>query len=202
MKVSNIVAQVREYLDEVDALNDMEELNGSAPVDARIKSMIPECALIYMLAQPMSGTLEVDAEGVGHYPVPADWGRLGELKLSCWRRPVYDTIAVGSAKYERQQHLVTRGGTVRPVVAIVPKGESRELELYSIPVYDATVTVEEATYVPRVVIASEEDDLSIPAERESAMCYMIATRVARSYGKERAVTMLSASLEEELQRIM
>ncbi len=202
MLVVDIVARVREYLDEVEAVNGILKEYGSAPVTERIKALIPECAIHYMdgvsMGEKERNSFTVDATGVATMDVPSDWGRLYELRLNCWRRSVYATIEADSPQYRRQQQLVTRGGITRPVVAIVPYGEGRRLEMYSVPVWDSRVEIERATYVPLPTVADDNTDISIAQDKEVAMCYMIAVRVCRTYGKERAAELLRASLSEEL----
>ena len=200
MKVSDIVKQVREYLDEVDALNAASVLNGSAPVDDRIKAMIPECAVAVGEGKQMPSTdVEVLENGVVTMSIPADFGRLYELKMACWKRSVYEAIAHDTPQYRRQHNLVTRGGTVRPVVAIVPYGESRRLELYSVPVGDERAgIVERAMYVPVPTIKDGDTEINVSAEKAPVLCYMIAVRVARSYGNEKAVALLSSTLNEQI----
>ena len=200
MKVSDIVKQVREYLDEVDALNAASVLNGSAPVDDRIKAMIPECAVAVGEGKEMPSTdVEVLENGVVTMSIPADFGRLYELKMACWKRSVYEAISHDTPQYRRQQNLVTRGGTVRPVVALVPYGESRRLELYSVPVGDERAgLVERAMYVPVPTIKDGDTEINVSAEKAPVLCYMIAVRVARSYGNEKAVALLSSTLNEQI----
>lgn len=200
MKVSDIVKQVREYLDEVDALNAASVLNGSAPVDERIKAMIPECAVAVGEGKQMPTTdVEVLENGVVTMGIPADFGRLYELKMACWKRSVYEAIAHDTPQYRRQQNLVTRGGVVRPVVAIVPYGESRRLELYSVPVGDERAgDVERAMYVPVPTITNGNSEVNVSDSKKAVLCYMIAVRVARSYGNEKAVALLSSTLNEQI----
>lgn len=209
MKVSDIVKQVREYLDEVNALNNVEVLNGSAPVDDRIKAMIPECAVAVGEGKDMFPTdeggniiptdVEVLENGVVTMSIPADFGRLYELKMECWKRSVYEAIAHDTPQYRRQQNLVTRGGVVRPVVAIVPYGESRRLELYSVPVGDERAgQVERAMYVPVPTIENGDSEINVSAEKAPVLCYMVAVRVARSYGNEQAAALLSSTLSEQM----
>jgi hypothetical protein len=199
MKVGDIVKRVREYLDEVNALNNVEVLNGSAPVDERIMSLIPECAVVFGQGKAMDvSSFVVGNGGVGLIDVPADYGRLQELRLSCWSRSVYEVVLPGTPQYRRQQNLVTRGGTVRPVVALVPKGEGRVLESYSVPTWDSRVKVDEASYVAVPVIEDRDTDIAVSSDKESAMCYMIAVRVARTYGDETSATLLSSTLNEEM----
>lgn len=200
MKVSDIVKQVREYLDEVDALNGVEVLNGSAPVDERIMSLIPECVVVCGEGDTMPiDSIEVHSNGVVTIDVPADYGRLYEMKLSCWKRSVYEAIGPDTPQYRRQQNLVTRGGVVRPVVAIVPYGESRRLELYSVPVGDERAgQVERAMYVPVPTIEDGESEVRVSADKKAMLCYMVAVRVARSYGNEQASALLSSTLNEQM----
>lgn len=200
MKVSDIVKQVREYLDEVDALNAASVLNGSAPVDERIKAMIPECAVAVGEGKEMPTTdVEVLENGVVTMGIPADFGRLYELKMACWKRSVYEAIAHDTPQYRRQHNLVTRGGTVRPVVAIVPYGESRRLELYSVPIGDASAgEVERAKYVPVPTIVDSNSEVNVSDSKKAVLCYMIAVRVARSYGNEQAAHLLSSTLNEQM----
>lgn len=199
MLVSDIIKQVREYLNEVSALNEAEVLNGSAPVDERIKAMIPECAILLCDGTAMDvSTFAIDSNGVGTIEVPANYGRLKELRLSCWSRSVYDTVDAESAAYRRQQNIVTRGGTVRPVVAIVPHGEGRMLELYSVPVWDSRVKVDRATYVAVPTIEGDDTKILVSKDKESVLCYMVAVRVARSYGNESAAQLLSSTLNEQM----
>lgn len=200
MKVSDIVNQVREYLDEVDALNAASVLNGSAPVDDRIKAMIPECAVAVGEGKEMPTTdIEVLENGVVTMGIPADYGRLYELKMACWKRSVYEAIAHDTPQYRRQHNLVTRGGTVRPVVAIVPYGESRRLELYSVPVGDERAgQVERAMYVPVPTIVDGNSEVNVSDSEKAVLCYMIAVRVARSYGNEQAAHLLSSTLNEQM----
>lgn len=200
MKVSDIVKQVREYLDEVDALNAASVLNGSAPVDERIKAMIPECAVAVGEGKEMPTTdVEVLENGVVTMGIPADFGRLYELKMECWKRSVYEAIAHDTPQYRRQHNLVTRGGTVRPVVAIVPCGESRRLELYSVPVGDEKAgQVERAMYVPVPTIVDGDSEVNVSDSKKAVLCYMIAVRVARSYGNEQAAHLLSSTLNEQM----
>lgn len=200
MKVSDIVKQVREYLDEVDALNGVSVLNGSAPVDDRIKAMIPECAIAVGEGKQMPSTdVEVLENGVVTMDIPADFGRLYELKMACWKRSVYEAISHDTPQYRRQQNLVTRGGVVRPVVAIVPYGESRRLELYSVPIGDERAgNVERAMYVPVPTIEDGDTEINVSADKMPALCYMIAVRVARSYGNEQAAALLSSTLSEQM----
>lgn len=202
MKVRDIVALVREYLDEVEAVNDIIELNGSYPVERRILTLLAECAVQYMSGEPMSdsvkATFVVNDSGVAEMEVPSDWGRLYELKLTCWKRSVYHTIEANSEQYRRQQNIVTRGGIARPVVAIVPHGEGRRLEMYSVPVWDSRAAIERAMYVPLPETLSMESELNVEASYKSELSYMVAIRVARSYGRATAVELLSASLQEEM----
>ena len=200
MKVSDIVKQVREYLDEVDALNAASVLNGSAPVDERIKAMIPECAVAVGEGKQMPSTdVEVLENGVVTMGIPADFGRLYELKMACWKRSVYEAIAHDTPQYRRQHNLVTRGGVVRPVVAIVPYGDSRRLELYSVPIGDASAgDVERAMYVPVPTIVDGNSEVNVSDSKKAVLCYMIAVRVARSYGNEQAAHLLSSTLNEQM----
>lgn len=200
MKVSDIVKQVREYLDEVDALNAASVLNGSAPVDERIKAMIPECAVAVGEGKEMPTTdVEVLENGVVTMGIPADFGRLYELKMACWKRSVYEAIAHDTPQYRRQHNLVTRGGVVRPVVAIVPYGKSRRLELYSVPVGDEKAgEVERAMYVPVPTIVDGNSEVNVSDSKKAVLCYMIAVRVARSYGNEQAAHLLSSTLNEQM----
>lgn len=202
MKVRDIVSRVREYLDEVDAINNVEVLNGSTPVDSRIIELIPECAVMLMDGKPISeeirSTFYVDETGKGVMDVPADWGRLYEIRLSCWQRSVYHTIEEHSEQYRRQHSKVTRGGVVRPVVAIVPYGDSRKLELYSVPAWDGRVSIDRASYVALPPIKDEDSDIDVREDKLSMLCYMIAVRVARTYGDAASVELLSHSLNEEL----
>ena len=200
MKVSDIVKQVREYLDEVDALNGASVLNGSAPVDERIKTIIPECAIVLGGGKELpTESVEVSNSGVVTLDVPADFGRLYELKMKCWKRSVHEAIAHDTPQYRRQQNLVTRGGVVRPVVAIVPYGESRRLELYSVPVGDARAgEVERAMYVPVPTIVDGDSEIKISSDKAPVLCYMVAVRVARSYGNEQAAALLSSTLSEQM----
>lgn len=201
--------RVREYLDEVNALNNVEVLNGSAPVDDRIKAMIPECAVAVGEGKDMFPTdeggniiptdVEVLENGVVTMGIPADFGRLYELKMECWKRSVYEAIAHDTPQYRRQQNLVTRGGVVRPVVAIVPYKESRRLELYSVPVGDERAgKVERAMYVPVPTIENGDSEINISSDKAPVLCYMVAVRVARTYGNERAVALLSSTLSEQM----
>lgn len=200
MKVGDIVKRVREYLDEVNALNDVEVFNGSAPVDERIMSLIPECAVAMGEGVEMPTTNIGDLEnGVLTMDVPADYGRLYELKMVCWKRSVYEAIAHDTPQYRRQQNLVTRGGVVRPVVAIVPYGNSRRFELYSVPAGDErSKVVERAMYVPVPTIENGDSEINISSDKVSVLCYMVAVRVARTYGNEQAVALLSSTLSEQM----
>lgn len=201
MQVSEIITRVRSYLDEADS-HDVEVLSGSAPVDDRIRVLIPECCVIYSSGVQMSeevlSTFAVEENGVGTMDVPTDYIRLYELKLSCWKNSVRMAISHETPRYTRQQSIVTRGGVTRPIVAIVPHGESRRFEMYSIPMWDSRVEIERALYVPKVIIESDSDDIAIEMRYENALCYMIAGRVARNYGHVDAANILQASLEEEL----
>lgn len=203
MLVDDIVRLVREYLDEVDALSDISQLSGGSPVNKRIMSLIPECAVMFARGEDMPAetlaTFQVDASGVATMDIPDDWGRLSELKLSCWHRSVFSAIDADSPQYRRQQSFVTRGGTRRPVVAIVPYGSGRRLEMYSVPAWDSRVGIERATYVPIREVASG-DTLNISESDKSVLCYMVAVRVARSYGMAGAVEALSVSLQEEINK--
>lgn len=210
MKVSDIVKQVREYLDEVDALNAASVLNGSAPVDERIMSIIPEVAVVFgegismpitngMISEDGTTIMVVPEDGVVKMDIPANFGRLYELKMACWKRSVYEAIAHDTPQYRRQHNLVTRGGTVRPVVAIVPYGESRRLELYSVPVGDERAgDVERAMYVPVPTIVDGNSEVNVSDSKKAVLCYMIAVRVARSYGNEQAAHLLSSTLNEQM----
>ena len=66
MTVAAIIKRVREYLDEVEAVNYTEVLNGSVPINDRIRSLIPECALYLSNGREMddsiTSTLTVDAQ--------------------------------------------------------------------------------------------------------------------------------------------
>ena len=162
--------------------------------------MIPECAVAVGEGKQMPSTdVEVLENGVVTMSIPADFGRLYELKMACWKRSVYEAIAHDTPQYRRQHNLVTRGGTVRPVVAIVPYGESRRLELYSVPVGDERAgIVERAMYVPVPTIKDGDTEINVSAEKAPVLCYMIAVRVARSYGNEKAVALLSSTLNEQI----
>lgn len=201
MKVTAIIKKALIYLDEVGAMSDATFV-GSMPLEDVIMSLIPECALFYTTGKPMAdevlSSLYVNSSGVGFMDVPSDYGRLQELRLSCWHRSVYEAIGIDSAQYSRQHNLVTRGGLNRPVVAKVPDGDVYKFELYSVPLWDSRVKVERAFYVPRVEIGNEDVDIPIEAGKESLLCYMIAVRVARIHGNEKAAALLSASLQEQM----
>ncbi len=204
--VGEIVRQVKEYLNEVPSVNSASVLNGSVPITERIRAIIPECAVFLMDGKDMpdrvKNSLAVDPDGMGTMEVPEDFGKLHELRLSCWKRSVFGTIGIGSGVYARQQNIVTRGGVCRPVVALVPYGNKRRLELYSIPVWDSRATVERATYVPVPDVSDDGNDIEMDEAKKALLCYMIAVRVARTYGQEDAVKLLNASLEEEQQKII
>lgn len=70
----------------------------------------------------------INADGSGYVALPAKFARLVEFKMSAWMRSVRQPIYETDAKYAMQYHPATRGGLVKPVVAIVG-GDT--LEFYS-----------------------------------------------------------------------
>lgn len=90
-------------------------------------------------------TLEptINEDGSGYVELPDHFARLVEFKMGNWMRSVRQPITETDPKYAMQYHPATRGGMVKPVVAIVG---GNKLEFYSTTTDDSIETFKYIAY--------------------------------------------------------
>lgn len=93
------------------------------------------------VSTPNSISITVD-DGVGYMNQPTDYLRLHTMLVKGWSRPVKAAISSEHPNYLLQRDSYTRGGCVKPVVAV----NDSTIELYSVP---DNPEVEVFKYIPR-----------------------------------------------------
>ena len=151
-------------MDEISPFSE-EEVDAASLVD----KMLDESANTVRMSAPVAllSNIDIDVSGIRHTSRPdgsgfvaldPDFLRLHTFKMSLWKVPVIEAITPANPKYKLQQHTVTRGGTVKPVVVIRANPPatgisqkwsvlSRMLEYFSVPSPPSPHVIEIARYV-------------------------------------------------------
>ena len=158
---SEIIDKVKERLDEISPFAE-EEVDAVSLVD----KLLDESANTIRLAAPVTLLAHVgidvyaavsNSDGSGYVVLAPDFLRLHTWKMALWKIPVSTAISIDNPKYKLQQHTVTRGGTVKPVVVIRAKlpdtgitkwgFNEKMLEYFSVPDPPTPHVIEAARYI-------------------------------------------------------
>lgn len=166
MNEAKLIADVRHILDEQELLSGIEwETEDALPISERIKALYPEAMNAVRLILPLSrlkasemGEVKHEystQQGTGRIALPNDYLRLASFKMRGWKRSCRRAIDEGTEEYQFQLNRATRGGVMRPVVAIVNDGT--ELEYFSLPIGTTPHEIETATYIKQARSISEDE---------------------------------------------
>lgn len=133
----------------------------------------------------------ISEDGVIKMELPKDFARLIVFKMENWMRPVFTPIYDTDPQYAMQFHPATRGGIVKPVVAITKGGTS--LEAYSTI---GTDDLEEFRY-----IAYTKVDGNFPEKLAEATAWMTASLYLASMGEIDMSKVLESKSIEMLQLV-
>lgn len=128
---------------------------------------------------PLTGMqiVQEDQEEVGQYgyiKLPADFLRLGKLKLNEWGKPVFYAYPEGHPVAEKQSYTNLRGGTAKPVAVISKSNAGKRLYYYSVI---NNHDVEELDYVK----VHEGDEM--PDNLIDPLTWMCAAKVLQAMGE-------------------
>jgi len=111
------------------------------------------------------------ATGVLTIPLDTDFLRIHGIKLTEWDKEVSRAITVEDPKYKLQTNLVTRGGTVKPVVVLKSTIAGKTINCYS---YVTSPALDYANYVPFTVAEACDDTIFDPIAWQCAGDVMAA----------------------------
>lgn len=132
----------------------------------------------------------ISEDGIVSLTLPDDFARLLAFKMSAWKRPVFIPIYDTDPQYAMQFHPATRGGIVKPVVAITKGGT--EMEAYSTTADDTINTFKYISY-------ETADD--VPDKLEEAAAWMTASLYLASMGELDMAKVLESKSIEMLQLV-
>ena len=133
----------------------------------------------------------ISEDGIVSLTLPDSFARLLVFKMSAWKRPVLIPIYDTDPQYAMQFHPATRGGIVKPVVAITEGGT--KLEAYSTTGGD---DLEKFNYV-----AYSKLDDSFPKKLAEATAWMTASLYLASMGEMDMSKVLESKSIEILQLV-
>lgn len=139
-------------------------------------------------AQAIAKTISED--GIVSLTLPDGFARLLAFKMEAWKRPVFIPIYDTDPQYAMQFHLATRGGVVKPVVAITKGGTV--LEAYSTTAGDSINTFKYISY------ETAED---VPEKLAEATAWMTASLYLASMGEMDMSKVLESKSIEMLQLV-
>lgn len=139
-------------------------------------------------AQAIAKTIAED--GIVSLTLPDGFARLLAFKMTAWKRPVSIPIYDTDPQYAMQFHPATRGGIVKPVVAITKGGT--EMEAYSTTAGDTIETFKYISYV------TAED---VPEKLAEATAWMTASLYLASMGEMDMSKVLESKSIEMLQLV-
>lgn len=134
---------------------------------------------------------EITEDGIVKVALPEGFARLIVFKMAGWMRPVFTPIYDTDPRYALQFHPATRGGIVKPVVAITEGGT--KLEAYS-------TTSDDSISVFKYVVYTELDN-SFPAKLVEATAWMTASLYLASMGELDMAKVLESKSIEMLQLV-
>lgn len=139
-------------------------------------------------AKAISKTISED--GIVSLTLPDGFARLLAFKMEAWKRPVFIPIYDSDPQYAMQFHPATRGGIVKPVVAITKGGTV--LEAYSTTAGDSINTFKYISY-------ETADD--VPEKLAEATAWMTASLYLASMGEMDMSKVLESKSIEMLQLV-
>ncbi len=115
--------------------------NSSNALNFPLDDFLDEAALRVVRAVPLhalgsgkdlaGAVASPTGDGSGRVALPEDFIRLIIFRMKGWRRPVTMPIRPADPSYRKQFNRITRGGTAKPVVALI-EGDTA-LEYFSLP---------------------------------------------------------------------
>ena len=157
MTRNEVVHKVKSLLEELSPFEEPSALlavpnNDVKPIESYIQDTLDKAFDTVLMSVPLylvrtttktPQTISVTVEdGVGYMDEPIDFLRLHTMMVDGWSRPVKGAISSENPIYLLQRDRYTRGGMVKPVVAV----NDGKIELYSVP-EDPDVTI--FKYIPR-----------------------------------------------------
>lgn len=197
---TEIIQKTLTHLDELSAT----EVQYSAPdfpidkyVDEAVKRVVlsaPIHALGGGNEWPSSAQLTVRQDGVGIIDIPEDFLRMIWMRLPSWRRGVAWPIYENSPEYARQMHRATRGGSTKPVCAIVEGGKKMELYIAE----ESDTQGWSGAYFPATPIS---DETLFPHKLLEVVAWTCASLVLTSIADYNAATAANNKAAELLQSL-
>ena len=168
--IKKLAADVAALLGESLSLECCPDESPFPGIEDRVRISAPGILASLLLESDISFPVEsksfakditVDAGGVAIIPLPDDFLRLLDVKMSDWKRSVTKVTDADHFQAELQQsvHDGIRGNPDRPVVMLATDGEGRRcLKLFS---SFQSARLEAGTYIPYPVIGTD-DTLPVP----------------------------------------
>ena len=115
--------------------------------------------------------------------VPSGFLRHVTLQMSDWSRPIQTLVGEDSAEYRKQGNIYLMGTPLRPVGALLHRGASPVIELYSC--LSASATVLYARYIPEPAITTTNgvESIDIVGTLKHPCLDQITAETLRSIGR-------------------
>jgi len=179
MTRSFIIQRVLIKLDEISELEESFDSLRSLADNLLDESANDLLMLLPFHWLPLTGMQPANDEQVengttGYINLPADFLRLGKLKMTQWQKPVFYAYPEGHPVAEKQSYPSLRGGTAKPVAVISNNETGKRLYYYSVK--DSHM-VEDLDYVK-----FHEGD-QMPDNLVDPLTWMAATKVLQAMGE-------------------
>lgn len=206
LSVSNIKEYVKARLDELSNNEDAALVAGDNAVEDLdaiiVKCIVPAVRKIHLDAPNIllkDGVVfdsviltKTQIGGTDYYKcsftAPQDFLRLVTLQMSDWTRPIQTLVGEDSAEYRKQGNRYLIGTPSRPVGALVHRGGSGTLELFSCS--SAAATMLSSRYIPEPAISSS--NISVISTLEYPCMEQVTAEVLRSIGRYNDATVFDA----------
>ena len=186
MTRQELINAVKTKIDELSPLDGVVTLAGlvhDKPVDTFADALLDECAREVLAKAPVSRLRPYPClapafntgNGVGFVPLPDDFVRLLEFKMSEWQRPVNTVCEPGSDLALRQHNKFTRGGCCKPVCVFGHCEGARVLEYYS---------VERSHEIERFLYVQDVPAEDIPVDLQDVLTWWCASRIWQIVGRQ------------------
>lgn len=190
MTRNEIIQKVQLCLDEINGLSE-----GQTIMDVQIEGQLDDSAVSLLqllpsfLGDPVAPTV-VPTVTDHIIALPADFLKLGHVKLASWKRDIVTALPMGHPRVMYEDYDYLRANKNNPLVAI--KNEAGTKKLYVAPVEDGdTVTL---FYVKRPTAAE-----TLPDKLIDMLSWHTAERIFTSYGEQDKVTLAKTRLNELIQ---
>ena len=197
MSRTGLINTVKTKIDEISSYDSLivdVGLEDNNPIDTVIDELLDECAKEVLLRAPIyrltptpsnaSAIADLSKIYTGTIPLPADFVRIAELKMTEWERPVTELQQQGSEIAKRQHNRWLRAKSSKPVAILSSRVQSSVspptyttypvIEYYSVK---TNHTISHFTYIKKEVAEN------IPEWLQDALCWICASKILGIYGK-------------------